>query len=450
MVTPPNFFLKFSSLKSLKITGTRLRAAASAAATGMSYLAASLAAPEYFGFDKFNLAHLNLDNGASAVLLFVPALAGAAVFVLPPHVKNVLGMLGLKLPARLAGSASSPAQAETQPVPALEPTLQPAASAPAAEQPALQAAPAPAVNMEETVSMIEDMVGKKVGEVVTDVTNMKNEVASFRNDITTLKDNIQNLTLSFESSLTDLKAFQAEMVNPLNFMRKYFETMDIKNLSDPIQPFSQVEFAPAAPAPAPPSAPAPAPKPAAEQKDHGDDDKKIDNMAARPPAEEQAPAPEQPPEAELQAAFRDILPQVEKQEDESQLVVKEEGGNGHANKIFQGSLTLGKLMSMVSILEKLLRDIGPDELEVLIEQYRQFGLKAEDEAAVYNVVGMLKEFDLSADEVMVRLYRLGQVMGIKDAQADLEYAKLQARMKSAKGMQVAARNDPFRREQPDG
>jgi dihydrodipicolinate synthase/N-acetylneuraminate lyase len=91
---------------------------------------------------------------------------------------------------------------------------------------------------------------------------------------------------------------------------------------------------------------------------------------------------------------------------------------------------------MVSILEKLLRDIGPDELEVLIEQYRQFGLKAEDETAVYNIVGMLKDFNMSADEVMVRLYRLGQVMGIKDAQADLEYAKLQAKAKSARGVEV--------------
>ncbi|MGI0020732.1 MAG: hypothetical protein ACREAY_09715, partial [Nitrososphaera sp.] len=107
-------------------------------------------------------------------------------------------------------------------------------------------------------------------------------------------------------------------------------------------------------------------------------------------------------------------------------------GNNHSGQIFSGGLTLGKLMSMVSMLEKLLRDMGPDDLEALIGQYRQFGLKTEDEVSIYNVVGMLKDFGMSADEVMVRLYRLGQVMGIKDPQADLEYAKLQARTKSRK------------------
>jgi hypothetical protein len=127
-------------------------------------------------------------------------------------------------------------------------------------------------------------------------------------------------------------------------------------------------------------------------------------------------------------------------------------GNGHANPLFQGNLTLGKLMSMVSILDKLLREMGPEELEALIEQYRQFGLKAEDEAAIYRVVGMLKDFGMSADEAVIRLYRLGQIMGVKDAQADLEYAKLRARAKSAKNAPAAAasRTRTYGREGADG
>ena len=44
------------------------------------------------------------------------------------------------------------------------------------------------------------------------------------------------MTSTFETSLTDLKAFQAEIANPLNFMRKYFDSIDIKNLSDPTLP----------------------------------------------------------------------------------------------------------------------------------------------------------------------------------------------------------------------
>lgn len=497
---------------------------ASASATMGLYLAGSIAVPQYLGFDRLDpasLATITPDNIGSKIVIFIPAFAGAAGFVLPPHLKNVLGLLKLTRRASSSSSgASSAMQAEQAGIaPSSAAASEPAASqlqaspaAAALTQPELAAAavapaPAAAINMEETVSMIEDMVGKKVGEVVTDVTNMKNDVASFKGDITALKENIENLTLSFESSLTDLKAFQAEMVNPLNFMRRYFETMDIKNLSDPMQPLPHMGEPAAAKAEQPAMAPAASVEGSetrrAEQQqqklqDHNDGDnnngnsnnnKKIDNLAARPPStrrrqegeegegdddegertEKQQLAQLQLSEAELRAAFRDLLPgiapemqpqqQLPPAEGEPQMVVAAAGsrdggrpreetttaataaasggnGNGHAgSQMFHGSLTLGKLMSMVSILEKLLRDIGPDELEVLIEQYRQFGLKAEDEAAVYNVVSMLKDFDMSPDEVMVQLYRLGQVMGIRDAQADLEYAKLQARIKSARRMQ---------------
>ena len=290
--------------------------------------------------------------------------------------------------------------------------------------------------MDDTVAMIEDMVGKKMGEMLTDVTTMKNEVVAFQGDVGKMKDDIKNLTVSFESSLTDLKAFQAEMVNPLNFMRNYFETMDIKSLSDPVQALPQVEVQKA------PIVQAVEVKPLAEQEEkkheqatepkpavHNDDDykKKTDVPVAGPVWEEPASQPE--------PVLQQLLPEIAAQGGDVPMVdVKQfsSNGNGHSNQIFTGGLTLGKLMSMVSMLEKLLRDMGPDDLEAMIEQYRQFGLKTEDEAAIYNVVGMLKDFGMSADEVMVRLYRLGQMMGIKDPQADLEYAKLQARTKSRK------------------
>jgi hypothetical protein len=283
-----------------------------------------------------------------------------------------------------------------------------------------------------------------------------------------MKDDIKNLTVSFESSLTDLKAFQAEMVNPLNFMRNYFETMDIKSLSDPVQALPQVEVQQKAPAAQsvmevkPPAAqdekkPEQTAVVAAELKKsvHNDDDnskKKKEVPAAEPAGEE--PAAAQPE----QTALRQLLPEIAMQgrwgegggevpmvADVKQFSGNSSGnGSGHSGQIFSGGLTLGKLMSMVSMLEKLLRDMGPDDLEVMIEQYRQFGLKTEDEAAIYNVVGMLKDFGMSADEVMVRLYRLGQMMGIRDPQADLEYAKLQAR-KSRK-MSPAATAEPAAKE----
>lgn len=472
MVSPPNLFLKFNlSQLPLKISGTGLRAAIAGAATGAFYVAANFMLPDYFAFSKFDPAYITgSDKAAYSVLLFCPAIAGAAGFVLPPHVKNVIQIFSKLKPSRGAASAPSPAQPEAAAPPAaagqVEAAAAPAPTLLAQEQAGTQlAAPPPpqqasSSSMEDMVTMIEDMVGKKVGEVVTDVTNMKNEVTSFRDDISKLKEDIRNLTLSFESSLTDLKAFQAEMVNPLNFMRKYFETMDIKNLSDPIQGLPHVEL----PSKTQVQHQKKEGQAAAEQKpevhdgDDNDDDKKIDTIPAESPLADDDDGDEDDagrtslgtPHAAVENAFQHLLPQAERLGGEMPVVSYKQqdsgsgngngngNGNGHANPLFQGNLTLGKLMSMVSILDKMLRDMGPDELEALIEQYRQFGLKAEDEAAIYKVVGMLKDFGMSADEAMVRLYRLGQIMGIKDAQADLEYAKLKARAKPSKSASSAA------------
>jgi hypothetical protein len=403
---------------------------------GLTYLAGNIMLPDYFAFNKFNPALLmDQSNVMSTVLLLSPMIAGAGGIALVSNAKRMKLFSGLNLKVGLhkkTEQAGRQQQTEQAPAPAAEaqPQVMEQAIA-AAPEPVPQAAPA--INMEETMTMIEEMVSKKVGEVVSDVTAMKNEVKVFSEDITHIKDGMQNLTLSVESSLTDLKAFQAEMVNPLNFMRKYFESMDIKSLSDPMKPLPQVEIK----ASAHEEAPVLPQKDTVQEKPDTSNEvvQKINVPAQRPAVEDdndeedEEPAVQGEPQAQLHATLQHILPQlIEEQQGEKTMVnEKQDNGNGHTSKIFMGSLTLGKLMSMVSILEKLLRDMGPDELEALIEQYRQFGLKTEDEAAVYNVVGMLKDFGMSADEVMVRLYRLGQVMGIKDAQADLEYAKLQAR-----------------------
>lgn len=435
----------------LKLSKGAFRIMLTGTMVGLFYLAGNIMLPDYFAFSKFNPALLmDQSNVVSTILLLSPMIASAGGIVLVSNVKRIKLFSGLNLKVGLAkkteqGSQQAAEPAQTSPAEAQPPVMEQAAAAP---EPIPQAAPAPAINMEETMTMIEDMVGKKVGEVVADVTAMKNEVKVFSEDIVHIKDGMQNLTLSVESSLTDLKAFQAEMVNPLNFMRKYFESMDIKSLSDPMKPFPQVEIK----APAHEEVPVSQPQKEApaEAKPDGSNEviQKINVTVERPPVED-GPDLRGEPQAELHATLQRLLPQVSEESGGETTTIneKQDNGNGRVSKIFTGSLTLGKLMSMVSILEKLLRDMGPDELEALIEQYRQFGLKTEDEAAVYNVVGMLKDFGMSADEVMVRLYRLGQVMGIKDAQADLEYAKLQAR--KARKEPISAK-ETFGRKALDG
>jgi hypothetical protein len=440
MVAPSNLF-SFKFTPKIKLGKKGLRAALTGTLVGGFYLAGHFMLPDYYGFAKFDLASImDMGNITSTILLAAPALAGTAGFVISTtHLKS------LRVPA-LGKGGTKVEQVQQQSEPAAEqPAVQELAAQPVADQ--VQPAPA-APSMDDTVAMIEDMVSKKMGEMLADVTTMKNEVVSFQGDVGKMKDDITNLTSSFESSLTDLKAFQAEMVNPLNFMRNYFETMDIKSLSDPVQALPQVELQKSQ-AGQPQevkmtTAPATAAvvadeqqltrqpdQPVAAQKDDGDndDDKKIKTPVEKAVPKEPAELP----------GFEQPFSEIAMQEgDVSMVDVKQFNGNGngngnnHSGQIFSGGLTLGKLMSMVSMFEKLLRDMGPDELEALIGQYRQFGLKTEDEVSIYNVVGMLKDFGMSADEVMVRLYRLGQVMGIKDPQADLEYAKLQARTKSRK------------------
>lgn len=112
---------------------------------------------------------------------------------------------------------------------------------------------------------------------------------------------------------------------------------------------------------------------------------------------------------------------------------------GSSGKNVHGRISLGKLMSMVSVLDKITQDIGPDNIELMIEYYRQFGLSTEDEMAIYNIVSMMKDFDTGPEDVVVKLYKLGQVMGIKDQQADLEYAKIMARIKSRASSQATPR-----------
>ncbi|HXG05963.1 MAG TPA: hypothetical protein VNI77_01385, partial [Nitrososphaera sp.] len=186
--------------------------------------------------------------------------------------------------------------------------------------------------------------------------------------------------------LTDLKAFQAELVNPINFMRKYFETIDINNLSDPTRMLPSLEI------------------------------KTTKNESGGERLEHAGV--EKDPEKAAQDIDSAEGVSVGTQHDASPGTLK-----GMLNK----NLTLGKMMALVTIVDEALRNMGPQGIDLIVEQYRMLGLKVEDERTIYNIVTMLTEYTISTEDIIMMLYRFGQVMQINDKEADLIYSKLLAK-----------------------
>lgn len=242
-------------------------------------------------------------------------------------------------------------------------------------------------------SVLNDMVARAVEPIQREAGKVQDTIADLRGEINSIKSSIESLTLTFETSLTDLKAFQAELANPLNFMRKYFDSIDIKSLSDPTLPL-HVEHLP---------------------------------LNSEPSQE-----PELPP------SFRGDAPEIQNKKDEEVIVkttlVKEPISEDTPRQdisetlpfgqMLNGSLTLGKLMTTVSVLEEILQTIDRDSIDVLIDQCKMMGLKQEDEHIIYNIINMMDKSGLSVNEILVMLYKFGKVMGINDKEADLVYTKL--------------------------
>ncbi|MEW6603093.1 MAG: hypothetical protein AB1351_00205 [Thermoproteota archaeon] len=248
---------------------------------------------------------------------------------------------------------------------------------------------------------------------------MSEELALMKSEIKNIKDGMQQTTSLIENALIDIKAFQAEMVNPMNFMRKYFEAIDLKNLSDPTQALSQLEVAYNN-----------------NNNNNGDVSGNHDQHAT--------------------SASKDVKSvengHPEKLSDNSQAWASDDAtgaGNEVSNELAPGDtgsfasphdnvptganlrqvlgkkLTLGKMMSMVSMVEEILKSTEHTAgINILVEQCRMLGLKPEDEQVIYNIVGMLEDSRMTADTIITVLYKFGQALGLNDKDADLYYTKL--------------------------
>lgn len=233
---------------------TALRAVLAGTGVGGFHVAANFILPDYFAFTNFTGYLANGGAGISSgdtsslaplVMMTLPSMMGGMGFVAAPVVAKMLPQsIKDKLKIKVGSNATAADQkgaaaaAGDTSAAATDQVGAQGQDAQAVAAPAAPAGPSP----EELAAMVEQAVGKKVEEATADVKGLKAEFATFQGDVVKIKQDVQNLTASLETSLTDLKAFQAEMVNPLNFMRKYFEALDIKSLSDPTQTLPQIEI----------------------------------------------------------------------------------------------------------------------------------------------------------------------------------------------------------------
>jgi hypothetical protein len=245
---------------------------------------------------------------------------------------------------------------------------------------------------------IQEMVVRSMEPMQKETVKLQESVDSMKNDLNTMNSKIDGLTTSFETTLTDLKSFQAELANPLNFMRKYFDSIDIKGLSDPSLPLQGEQHT--------------IPK---EDSDKQPSSEEFSQVQEKPPGDEKV----------LQQT-----PEMDKVETNDKKNL-ESNESYSFQRLLSGSLTLGKLMSTISVMGEILDTIDSDSVDLLIEQCRLMGLKPEDEQIIYNIINMMDKTGLSINDTLITLYKFGKVLGINDKKADLIYTKLN---RTKKGM----------------
>jgi len=256
---------------------------------------------------------------------------------------------------------------------------------------------------------IRDLVDQKFEPVEKDLSSFKKDLNKIKEDMKITKDNVDTLTESFEGTLTDMKAFQAEISNPLNFMRKYFESLDLKILSDPSLPLRQ------------------------QLKDNS-----VPTMESITEKEIITIPSEIETGQKVQASPSQLS--LSTNEDQSQRGTQSLDSNNPMDSVlkplFSGNLSVGKMMSIVELAGDMLKEQGDDCIDLLIEQCKLMGLKPEDENSIYNIIDMLKNSGMNVEDSLIQLYKFSKIVGLTDKEADSHYSKLmanRARKKLGKG-----------------
>jgi hypothetical protein len=253
---------------------------------------------------------------------------------------------------------------------------------------------------------VRDLVDQKFEPVEKDLASFKKDLNKIKEDMKITKDSVDTLTESFEGTLTDMKAFQAEISNPLNFMRKYFESLDLKILQDPSLPLRQ------------------------QLDDNSVPTKEITKETILIPTgiEGGQRVQAEPSQLSLTKTDEKLSSQSSSSDDNPMDSVMK--------PLFSGNLSVGKMMSIVELAGDMLKEQGDDCIDLLIEQCKLMGLKSEDENTIYNIIDMLKNSGMKVEDSLIQLYKFSKIVGLTDKEADVHYSKLMAnrsRKKFGKG-----------------
>ncbi|MCS6767806.1 MAG: hypothetical protein NZ517_03595 [Candidatus Nitrosocaldus sp.] len=269
-------------------------------------------------------------------------------------------------------------------------------------------------------SMIQQMVDEKiasitssVGEAVQKASDAINTVNAVKTDIENLKKSMKDLTEAFETTLVDFKAFQAEIANPLNFMRKYFDQLNIDALSDPTLPLqkSDINFG----------------------NNNGNGDHKSTDSDIKSNADHDDEPLGTRKEGDVvtvrsengDMAATSIVSNGENDAQGTSTVSKNIISLAQSNGI-----TLARLMELILTIGEFMKTFGNEYANILHVQCKLLNLSNEAEKIVYSVVDMLSKSTLTPEECAVSLYMLADVLGFKDKDADTLYARLRMSIKS--------------------
>jgi hypothetical protein len=251
---------------------------------------------------------------------------------------------------------------------------------------------------------VRDLVDQKFEPVEKDLASFKKDLNKIKEDMKVTKDSVDTLTESFEGTLTDMKAFQAEISNPLNFMRKYFESLDLKILQDPSLPLRQ------------------------QMRDDSVPTKERETILVPTGLSNGQSVQAEPSQLGLTKTDDKSASQLQPSDTNPMDSVMK--------PLFSGNLSVGKMMSIIELAGDMLKEQGDDCIDLLIEQCKLMGLKQEDENTIYNIIDMLKNSGMNVEDSLIQLYKFSKIVGLTDREADAHYSKLMAtrnRKKFGKG-----------------
>jgi hypothetical protein len=261
---------------------------------------------------------------------------------------------------------------------------------------------------------IRELIDQKFEPVEKDLTTFKKDLNKIKEDMKVTKESVDTLTESFEGTLTDMKAFQAEISNPLNFMRKYFEALDLTNLSDPSLPLKQGILQGNAPQVPPQMMQQPI------------------QQQIIPPQTQQIPIMI-PAGGISQSASPTPSPTAVVRGSEMDNLIKgtdlDNPMNSMMKPLFSGNLSVANMMAIVELVGEMFAEKGEDCIDLLVEQCKLMGLKSEDEHTIYNIIDMLKNSNMSTEDAISQLYKFAKIVGLNDKESDAYYARLNAKSK---------------------